>query len=186
MADASHWQPDHYRPLLFLQVRLLQLAPQFRRRFDSSDLVQDALLKAHQNRDRFRGTTDAEWMGWLHEILKNVVADRIREAKAGKRDLRLEQSLQAAMDESSARIEEFLRDDGSSPSQKAERGELLLRLASAIEQLPADQREVIVRRDLRGESVDQIAKQLGRTEKAVAGLLFRGRRRLRELLADFE
>jgi RNA polymerase sigma-70 factor (ECF subfamily) len=66
MAEASHWQPERYRPLLYLQVRLLQLAPQFRRRFDSSDLVQDALLRAHQYRDQFRGTTDAEWVGWLH------------------------------------------------------------------------------------------------------------------------
>jgi RNA polymerase sigma-70 factor (ECF subfamily) len=105
---------------------------------------------------------------------------------AGKRDLRLEQSLQAAMDESSARIEGYLGAAGPSPSQQAERGELLLRLASAIEQLPADQHDVIVRRDLRGEPVDQIAQQLGRTEKAVAGLLFRGRHKLRELLADFE
>ncbi|HTK73745.1 MAG TPA: sigma-70 family RNA polymerase sigma factor [Gemmataceae bacterium] len=186
MADANHWQPDRYRPLLLLQVRLLQLAPQFRRRFDSSDLVHDALLKAYQYRDRFRGRTDAEWMGWLHEILKNVVADKIREATAGKRDLRLEQSLQAAMDESSARIDGYLAADGLSPSQQAEHNELLLRLASAIEQLPVDQRDVIVRRDLRGEPVEEIARQLGRTEKAVAGLLFRGRRRLRELLADFE
>jgi RNA polymerase sigma-70 factor (ECF subfamily) len=186
MADASQWQPERYRPLLHLQVRLLQLAPQFRRRFDSSDLVQDALLKAHQFRDHFRGTTDGEWMGWLHGILKNVVADRIREAMAGKRDLRLEQSLQAAMDESSARLDGYLGADGSSPSQQAERGELLLRLAAAIEGLPPDQHDVIVRRDLKGEAVEQIAKQIGRTEKAVAGLLFRGRRKLRELLADFE
>jgi hypothetical protein len=28
--------------------------------------------------------------------------------------------------------------------------------------------------------------QLGRTEKAVAGLLLRGRRKLRELLADYQ
>lgn len=186
MAEASHWQPDRYRPLLHLQVRLLRLAPQFRRRFDSSDLVQDALLKAHQFRGRFRGTTDAEWMAWLHEILRNVVADRVREAMAGKRDLRLEQSLQVAVDESSSRIERFLSDDGSSPSEQAERGELLMRLASAIEQLSPEQRDVIVRRDLRGEPVDQIAQQLGRSEKAVAGLLFRGRHKLRELLADFE
>jgi RNA polymerase sigma-70 factor (ECF subfamily) len=186
MADARNWQPERYRPLLHLQMRLLRLAPQFRRRFDSSDLVQDALLKAHQYRDRFRGTTDVEWMAWLNGILRNVVADRVRGAMAGKRDLRLDQSLQVAMDKSSARIEQFLGDDGSSPSEQAERGELLLRLASAIEQLPPDQHDVVVRRDLRGEPVDEIARQLGRTEKAVAGLLFRGRHKLRQLLADFE
>jgi RNA polymerase sigma-70 factor (ECF subfamily) len=59
---------------------------------------------------------------------------------------------------------------------------MLLRLASAIDQLPEDQRDVLMQRDLLGASVSQIAEQLGRTEKSVAGLLLRGRRRLRELL----
>jgi RNA polymerase sigma-70 factor, ECF subfamily len=183
MADARDWDPDRYRPLLHLQVRLMQLNPQFRRRFDSSDLVQDALLKAHANRDRFRGATEAERVGWLREILKTVAVDRVREATAGKRDLRLEQSFEATAAESSARLEQFLAAPGPSPSQQAERREQLLRLARAIDRLPPDQREVVVRRDVGSEPVAQIAGEMGRTEKAVAGLLLRGRRKLRELLA---
>ncbi len=184
MAEDRHWQPERYRPLLYLQVRLLQLDPQFRRRFDSSDLVQEALLKAHQHAGQFRGTTEAERVGWLQGILRNVVTDKVREATADKRDLRLEQSLQAAVAQSSHRIEQFLAAQAPSPGEQAERRELLLRLAAAIDRLPADQREVVVRRDLGGEPVADIARQIDRTEKAVAGLLLRGRRKLRELLAD--
>jgi RNA polymerase sigma-70 factor (ECF subfamily) len=186
MADARDWHPERYRPLLHLQIRLLQLAPQFRRRFDSSDLVQEALLRAHRHGDRFRGGTEPELIRWLQEILKNVVADKVREATAGKRDLRLEQSLQDAVAESSTRLERFLAASAPSPGQHAERRELLLRLAAAIDQLPADQRDVVLRRDLGGDPVARIAEHLGRTEKAVAGLLLRGRRKLRELLADLE
>ena len=115
-----------------------------------------------------------------------MVTDKVREALAGKRDLRREQALRVAVAESSARLEQYLASDAPSPAQQAERREQLLRLAAAIDRLPGDQRDVVVRRDLGGEPVTRIAEQLGRTEKAVAGLLLRGRRRLRELLADLE
>lgn len=178
------WHPERYRALLQLLVRQYHLNPLLQRRFDSSDLVQETLLRAHAHRDQFRGTTEAEQVKWLQEILANVLTDEVRKARAQKRDVALEQSLQAIVSESSARLEAYLADGQSSPSQQAERNELLLRIAAALEQLPEDQREVLILRDLRGASVGQIAGQLGRTEKSVAGLLLRGRRKLRELLED--
>jgi RNA polymerase sigma-70 factor (ECF subfamily) len=176
---------ERYRPLLRLQVRQLQLDPRLRRRFDPSDLVQETLLKAHQNFDRFRGQTEAELLTWLQEILGNVVIDEARKARSRKRDVALEQPLQAAVAESSARLEAYLAADQPSPSQQVERQELLLRLAATIDQLPEDQRDVFILKDVKGTPVAQIAEQLGRTKKSVAGLLLRGRARLRELLADY-
>jgi RNA polymerase sigma-70 factor (ECF subfamily) len=40
------WDPGRYRDLLHLMARRFQLDPRLKRRFDSSDLVQEALLKA--------------------------------------------------------------------------------------------------------------------------------------------
>jgi RNA polymerase sigma-70 factor (ECF subfamily) len=182
MSPSPDWDLDRYRPLLRLQVRQMQLDPRLQRRFDSSDLVQETLLRAHGNLARFRGTTEGDLVKWLQEILTNVVTDEVRKARARKRDLALEQSLEAVMAESSARLAEYLASSQPSPSRQAERQELLLRLAAAIDQLPEDQRDVLIQRDLLGASVSQIAEQLGRTEKSVAGLLLRGRRKLRELL----
>jgi RNA polymerase sigma-70 factor (ECF subfamily) len=185
MAEPFDWHPERYRALLQLQVRLLRPDPRFRRRFDSSDLVQEALLKAHQGKDQFRGTTEAELVRWLQQILKRVLISAAREATAGKRDLRLEQSLEDAVEQSSARLEDFLTARGPSPGGEAERRELRLRWAAALDQLPDDQRDVVLRRDFSGDSVKQIAAETGRTEKAVAGLLLRGRRKLAGLLADY-
>jgi RNA polymerase sigma-70 factor (ECF subfamily) len=185
MAATTTWNLERFRPLLHLQVRLLGLDPRFLRRFDSSDLVQDTLLRAYENREQFHGASEAELMRWLQEILRNMVVDKVREATAGKRDLRLEASLQEAVTESSARLQDCLHARGPSPDEQAERQELLLRLAAALDQLPQDQRDVVIQRDLCGDPVRQIAEQLGRTEKAVAGLLLRGRRKLAALLADF-
>jgi RNA polymerase sigma-70 factor (ECF subfamily) len=167
-----------------LQARRLQLDPRLQRRFDSSDLVQETLLNAHAQLDHFRGRTEAELVRWLQAVLAHTVADEVRKARAQKRDVALEQSLQAALAESSARLEAFLASGQPSPEAQAQRQELLLRIADALEQLPEDQREVLVRRDLHGASVAEVAEQLGRTRKSVAGLLLRGRRKLRELLAD--
>jgi RNA polymerase sigma-70 factor (ECF subfamily) len=184
MSPTPERELERYRPLLRLQIRQMQLDRRLQRRFDSSDLVQETLLRAHANQARFRGQTEAERVKWLQQILAHVVTDEVRKARAQKRDLALEQSLEAVMADSSARLEEYLASNQASPSRQAERQELLLRLAAALDQLPEDQRDVVIQRDLQGAPVSHIAEQLGRTEKSVAGLLLRGRRKLRELLDE--
>lgn len=180
MPLVADWRPEHYQHVLRLLARQFQLDPRFRRRFDSSDLLQETLLRAHARRAQFRGASEGELIKWLQAILVNVLRDEIRRAN----DVKLMQSLEAATDESSARLASFLQADLPSPSQEAERHELLLRIAAALEQLPEDQRDVVIQRDLLAAHVAQIAEQMGRTEKSVAGLLLRGRRRLRQLLDD--
>ena len=177
-------QLERYRPLLRLQIRKLELDRRLRRRFDSSDLIQETLLKAHENASRFRGASDGELVAWLQQILGNVVADEVRKARARKRDIALEQALDEVLAESSVRLGEYLATDAASPAEQAQRSEELLRLAAAIEQLPDDQRDVVIHRDLLGTPVAQIAEAMQRSEKSVAGLLLRGRRKLRELLDE--
>jgi RNA polymerase sigma-70 factor (ECF subfamily) len=186
MAQSEGWELERYRPLLRLQARQMQLDPRLQRRFDNSDLVQEALLKAHQGLAAFRGNSEAELVKWLQTILTNVLADEVDRAHAQKRDVALDQSLQAVLADSSARLDAYLAAREASPSQQAERQETLLRLAAAIDQLPDDQRDVIIHHHLLGTPVARIAEELGRTEKAVAGLLYRGKRRLSELLHDLE
>ncbi len=186
MGQAPPWQLENYRAFLRLQVRQLYRDPRLERRFDSSDLVQETLLKAHQKLDQFRGQTAAELVKWLQEILVHTLADAVRQARAQKRDVALEKSLHEVLADSSARVAAFLESGQPSPLQEVERGELLLRLAAAMEEIPEDQREVVMQRDLLGLPVAQIAAHLGRTEKSVAGLLLRGRRRLRMLLFEYE
>jgi RNA polymerase sigma-70 factor (ECF subfamily) len=180
----SHdWPLERFRSLLRLQVQLMHLDRRFQRRFDASDLVHETMVRALQHRDQFRGRSEAEALGWLQAILRNVVADKLDEAHADKRDINREQSIQEALDSSSAHLEAFLADRGPSPAEAAERNEQLLRLAEAIDRVSADQRDVLVHH-LQGTPVAEIARAMGRSEQAVAGLLFRGRRALAELLGD--
>ena len=66
----------------------------------------------------------------------------------------------------------------------AEMSVIWLRVAAALAQLPQDQRDVVLLRDSLDTPIRVIAEQLGRSEKSIAGLLVRGRRKLRELLQE--
>ena len=178
---ANAWALERYADYLRLLARM-QIDARLRAKLDADDVVQTALLQAHQNLHQFRGGSEAELVGWLRTILANALAGAMRQYATEGRDLNRERSLEAALDESSARLEAFLAADQSSPSQRAERHEELLRLADALAALPADQRHAVERHHLQGVPLAEVAAELGRSKPAVAGLLHRGLRSLRERL----
>ena len=179
---------ERFRPLLHLQVRLMQIVPRLRHRMDFSDLVQETFRKALERLEQFQGLpgnevvkTEGEFVRWLQKILENVIKDRLDWEFAGKRTPEREQSLEAFV-ESSARLENFLAGGETPPDEQAERQERLLRIAKALEQLPDDQRDAVFLYYRQGSSQKQIAVQMGRTKKAVAGLLYRALSQLRRAL----
>src|SRR5918912_742947 len=95
---------EDYREYLRLLARL-QLDPRLRSRLDPSDIAQETLLKAHERRDQFRGKTEGERIAWLRTILANTLTDAVR--KLGREQGHAERSLEAAVEESSARLEEW-------------------------------------------------------------------------------
>ena len=176
---------EDHRDYLRLLVRL-QVGPRLRAKLDPSDIVQQAILQAHERREQFRGATEGEWLAWLRRVLANVLSTAVRRFDAQARDLARERSLEAELERSSSRLEILLAADQSSPSERAVRGEELLRLARALARLPDDQRQVVELHYLNGLPVAEVAQRIGRTRPAAVGLLFRGLKRLRELLRDPE
>lgn len=174
---------EHYREYLRLLARL-QLAPRLRGRLDPSDLVQQTLLKAHERLDQFRGQTDEEWRAWLRAILARNLIDAAR--KFGRQgDLRA-RSLEAALEQSSAKLEGLLASEESSPSQGALRAERLVGLAEALATLPEDQRTAVELRYLHGMAVHDVAEAMGRSTVSVTGLLYRGMKSLRRVMGGPE
>ena len=176
---------ENYR--VFLQLLARQhLDQRLRGKLDSSDIVQQALLQAHQSRDQFRGETEAERVAWLRQILARCTANALRDFTREKRDVGRERSVEEALSESSARVEEWLAAEESSPSQAAEKHEETLRLANALLRLPEAQREALVLQHWGGWSLAEISEKLGRSPAAVAGLIKRGLKQLRALLQEGE
>jgi RNA polymerase sigma-70 factor (ECF subfamily) len=152
-------------------------------RVDASDIIQQTFLEAHRSFRQFAGADARELAAWLQRILDHKVAGAIRDhTLLQKRNLRRDQS----MDDSHgglASLKQQLDAGLSSPSQKAIRGEEAQQLAQALAVLPDDQREAVRLRHLKGWALADIARHLGRSPAATAGLIKRGmqvlRRRLR-------
>jgi RNA polymerase sigma-70 factor (ECF subfamily) len=173
---------EAYRDYLLLLAQA-RVGGRLRARLDPSDVVQQTLLEAHRDRAQLRGDDPAPW---LRKILARNIANAARDLGRARRDLARERSLEAALDESSARLEAFLAADESTPSLKARRNERVALLARALAELPDDQREAVVLRHLHGRALAEIAEAMSRTPSAVAGLLHRGLDRLRSLLQTRE
>lgn len=162
-------------------LRLLaesQLPAGLRGKVDSSDVVQQTMLQAHQAREQFRGSTEAERAAWLRTILANVLWGMLRHYGRDCRDMSREQSLDG-VEHSSIRLEALLAADTSSPSQNMHRLELASQLAGALMELGEEQRQVIFLKYWHDRSLNEIAAELGKSAEAVAGLLYRGLRQLR-------
>lgn len=152
--------------------------------YDLSDLVQQTLMEAHVQRGSFAGRDGAQFAAWLRRILANNLYDAVRARRRAKRDIRLVRSLEDALDASSSRLGACLAADQSSPSERAAGAEELCRLADALARLPDAQRQAVTLHHLRGCSLVETAGEMDRSVAAVAGLLRRGLKGLRELMDD--
>jgi len=172
---------ERFRELLRLLSRV-RLDRRLRGKLDPSDIVQQTLLRAHQSLDQFRGQGDAELAAWLRQILAATMVDEVRRYGRGKRDVGAERMLLASLDESSACLEAWLACDQSSPSQQAMKHEQLRLLADALAAMSDDQRQAVELHHLKGQTLAEVGRQMGRSKAAVAGLLRRGLKELRNRL----
>ena len=69
---------EQARAWLLARARLL-LDHRLRGKVDPSDVVQDALVKAVQGLGQLRGVGEAEQRAWLRRILRNTLADLVRQ-----------------------------------------------------------------------------------------------------------
>jgi RNA polymerase sigma-70 factor (ECF subfamily) len=175
---------EHYRRYLKLLARL-GIDRRLQGKLDASDLVQETFMEAHRDFPQFRGTTEAELLAWLRQILVGNLGNQVRRYLGTKgRDVRLERELAVEVDVSSRLLERGLLAPQSSPSQQAARREQAVLLADVLGQLPDDYREVIILRHLAGLPFAEVADRLGRSTDSVKKLWARALARLRGLLGE--
>lgn len=174
---------EKYREYLGLLGRL-QLDNKLVGKVDVSGIVQMTFAEAL--RAGWREQAEENRVPWLRRVFANNLLDEIRKFRTQARDVQREQSIEAAMEQSASRLNQWLACEHSTPSQKAVRAEEELRLAKALACLPTAQRTAIELHHLQGWPLERIGKHLDRTKGAVAALIFRGTTRLRELLVSKE
>jgi RNA polymerase sigma-70 factor (ECF subfamily) len=166
------FSPEDYREYLQLFARLW-LPKQYRRKMDASDLVQDALFKAHAKKAIFAGNTTRQYKAWLRKILRNHLLDKIKE-------LRLPEHSVQAVENASHCANMELASEEPSVSSKVTKEKLLDQMAKTLADLPDEWQDVIVLHYFCGFNVGQIAEDLGRSKASVAGFIRRGLDRLRK------
>ncbi len=104
-----------------------------RAKVDPSDVVQQTLLDAHRGLTNFRGHTEAEWLGWLRQILNHNAADFVRHYRGtAMRGARHEVPLGPDGSECPPGMALEPAADDPTPSQIFARHELELQVADAI------------------------------------------------------
>ena len=176
MADMSE-KLERFRSYLRLLVEA-QTGDALKTRIDLSGVVQQSLWEAGRTVATSGLADSADLPKLLRRILVHNLQDEIRRVTAQCRDVRLEQSIET----SSLRLGKLLAGNEPSPSQQAIDGERAVLLAGAIVKLSDDQREVIVRHYLAGDSIDATASGMSRSVASVAGLLHRALKQLRRTL----
>lgn len=175
------WSIGPLRPWLKMLAER-QLTNALRGKLDASDIVQQTLIDAWNGEAGFRGTTHGERMAWLRVILTRVILRADRDLlKTAKRGEGREKTIQSAIDEASVRIEQLAVGNEGSPASAAERAELTLKLAEAMEQLPDDYRQVLQLRHIEGLSHAEIAEKIDRTSAATRMLWVRALEALKKV-----
>ena len=161
-----------------------QLSPRYRAKVGASDIVQQSMMQAYQAIDDFRGESEGELRAWLRKILARNLIHLDRDLHRDKRDIDRERSMEDRLGKSSFRLEGFLAGDGPTPSQNVAAGERVIQLTKALETLPEGQREAVRLHYLEGMKLSEVAEKLDRSSGAVAGLLHRGLKALRETMRE--
>lgn len=159
-----------------------EMASWLKAKVDASDLVQQTLLEAHRGMANFRGTTEAEWLGWLKQILVHNAADFVRRYHGAEKRRAGREVALATGDDSRPNALQPSEDDPT-PSQLVMQKELQLQVADAVARLPEDYQEVVILRNLQQLPFDEVAQRMGRSRPAVQMLWTRAIRKLQEVLA---
>jgi RNA polymerase sigma-70 factor (ECF subfamily) len=151
-------------------------------RVDASDIIQQTFLHAHRSFAQLAGQDERQLAAWLKGILDHQIARAIRDhALLQKRSVQRDRSLDDSHG-GKASLKQELHAGFSTPSQKAIRVEQEQLLSQALNVLPDDQREAVRLRHLEGWALADIARHLGRSSSATAGLIKRGMQALRRQL----
>jgi RNA polymerase sigma-70 factor, ECF subfamily len=161
--------------------RMLSLARGFlHREDDAADAVQDAFLSAFEALDRFEGKSS---MGtWVHRIVVNTCLMKIR-SKSKRKTYYIEEVF-ARFDKTGRPIQPVAPGSENGYERLAST-ETKAQVRACINQLPEDQRTVLLMRDIEEFDTEQTAAILGLNPGAVKTRLHRARQALRTLLNPF-
>ncbi len=146
------------------------------------DLLHQTLVRVAQAIGSYEPRHAGAFRGWLDTIADNLLKDAAKRRRRERRAADLPAGPRAPDESSMAAMVERIAKDSSTPVGQAQRRESIRLMQAALAALPAEQREVVERYYLQGQSYEQIAAETGRTKDAIRGIGYRARKNLREIM----
>jgi RNA polymerase sigma-70 factor (ECF subfamily) len=155
-------------------------------RIDVSDVVQEALLDADRELDDYLRRPTIPFYPWLRRLAWDRLIKLSRfHIAAGKRSVDREARYAVALPDESVRdLVDRIAGSGTSPSRLLIREELQASVRRALDDMAAQDREVLVLRYLEQLTFDEVATVLGIGLSAVKMRHLRALARLRGLLGE--
>ncbi|MEM7309144.1 MAG: sigma-70 family RNA polymerase sigma factor [Planctomycetota bacterium] len=158
-----------------------RLGPELRAQESTSDLVQSTCREILGARERFQHPSPGAFRSWLFTTAARKVTERLRHARAVKRDagaaLRVGADSGAAESRLLAVYGRF-----SSPSHRAALADEVARIEGALDRLSDEQRDVVLMAHVVELPRAEIAERLGKSEVAVRSILHRALSRVADAL----
>ena len=173
-AEALSQAFEKYQRRLAVLVHF-KLSDRTRAFAEVDDIVQETLLRAFRDIQRFSYQTPGSFLRWLSSIADHVIVDRVRyqgrERRAGEQV--------PFRSESNPLGPEPV--DSKTPSRLFAQQEAIERLLDRLAALPEDYRKAILMAKIEGLSTAEMAQELGKSREAVALLVYRAVKRFRAL-----
>ena len=144
---------------------------------EAHDLAQDIFVKVYPALDRY--DPKYQFSTWLFRIAQNSAIDALRKKAI------IEVPLARPVDDEPGTKEREFADGGISPYRALKNKQLSAAIDSAVDQLPADYRELIQLRHFAEMSYEEIASMKKLPLGTVKNKLFRARNLLKDALGSF-
>jgi RNA polymerase sigma-70 factor (ECF subfamily) len=148
---------------------------------DAEEVTQDAFIRAHRGLANFRG--DSAFSTWLYQIATNLARNRYWYWWRRKRD-RTVSFDQPVGEDNDTPLAEIFAGDAESPGELTATQELVDRIAVGMEKLSARHREILILRNVKNLSYEEIAEILGISVGTVKSRIARARDSLRKLIGE--
>ncbi|MFT9493618.1 RNA polymerase sigma factor [Anaerosolibacter sp.] len=146
---------------------------------DANDAAQEALVKVFKSIQSFHG--QSSFSTWLYRIVTNTCLDELR-----KRKRQQVYSYHNPMEMEDGQIDRDVVDPSSSTEEILEKKEEIKNIQDAIQSLPEQHRIVIVLRDIKGLSYEQISGILDCPQGTIKSRISRARLALKEIITNRE
>jgi RNA polymerase sigma factor (sigma-70 family) len=143
---------------------------------DALDMSQEAFIKAYNSLPSFRG--DSKFSVWLYRIVSNVCLDFLRTRNRRGPTVPL-----TRQSEDGEETDMEICDAGAMPEEELERKLTREAVRKGLLTLPADQRQILLLREIQGLTYEEIGRTLGIEEGTVKSRIFRARKKLCAYLA---